>query len=206
MSENNYLFVDGSSLLGDINRLWNDRPAFRDNRLIVSRFQYHFTRFYPAFVNGYKRFSFYFVEKENRTKKYIDLPNFTNPGEVEDIHIKHCGALLPGSKKFQNWIEGNSPPQVVMDRLNKAEKAVDTQICCDALQLAGLGKLDRLMLYTNDYDFMPLLDTMKAFGCNVSLFQLTSKDVNKKLVANCDSYHVPDAQRLLHMFGLKDEN
>ena len=70
-----------------------------------------------------------------------------------------------------DWIQKKNPPKSVRDRLHRTEKAVDTQICCDALELAVKGRLDRLFLYTNDYDFLPLCNALKAAGSNISLFR-----------------------------------
>jgi len=84
---------------------------------------------------------------------------------------------------------------------NKSEKAVDTQICCDALQLASYGRLDRLFIYTNDYDFVPLCQTLKSMGSNISLFRLQEKKINKNLVQECDSFSVVPVDQLSSLFA-----
>ena len=76
--------------------------------------------------------------------------------------------------------------------MHRSEKAVDTQICCDVLQVAAAGRLDRLLLYTNDYDFVPLCITLRQLGLNISLFKLVAERINKELVNVCDSFTVPD--------------
>lgn len=85
--------------------------------------------------------------------------------------------------------------------MHRSEKAVDTQICCDAIQLASLNKMARLFLYTNDTDFLPLIETLKVFGCNVSLIRLRNKDTNKKLAEESDSYHVMNESKILQAFA-----
>ena len=65
----------------------------------------------------------------------------------------------------------------------RAEKAVDTQLCADALQLAAVGKLDRLFLYTNDYDFAPLCRALRNLGRNVNLFRLQPLNINRELAS-----------------------
>ena len=77
---------------------------------------------------------------------------------------------------------------MVTDRLRRTEKAVDTQICCDALQLAAVSKIDRLFLYTNDYDFVPLCETLKSLGINVNLIRLSKANSNKDLLAHVDGF------------------
>ncbi|MBT3011224.1 MAG: NYN domain-containing protein [Candidatus Thiodiazotropha sp. (ex Lucina pensylvanica)] len=202
---NTYLFVDGSSLLGDLHRLRQKKPDLKGRKLDLLKFCNHFVHGpYQAFVGeGYKRFSIYFVKGENRLTEHIILPKFTTPDIVEDVHIRYCGKRLQGSKKLQDWMNNENPPQYVLDRFGKSEKAVDTQICCDALQLASNNRLDRLFIYTNDFDFMPLFDTLKSMGANISLFRLTKDKVNKALVENADSFHVPKAEALEAMFEKK---
>ena len=74
--------------------------------------------------------------------------------------------------------------------MNKSEKAVDTQICCDALSLSCYDRLDRLLLYTNDFDYFPLCEELKRNGSNISLLRLSKKNVNKNLVESCDSFSI----------------
>jgi len=201
-TSDNYLFVDGSALLADIGRLWSSDKEIAGKKLDVVKFCSHFVgEQYMAFVPGYRRFTLYFVDNEPRINRFLTLPDFKTPNVVDDLHIKYCGRMLSGGKRLRKWVQDNSPPKFVTDKLSKAEKAVDTQICCDALQLAGLNRLSRLLLYTNDYDFMPLLNTLRTLGCNVSLFRLTAKRVNSRLVGNSDSFHVPNQEQLHKMFS-----
>ncbi len=201
----NYYFVDGSSLLADVSRLWAQNELLRSRRLnLISFFNHFIGEKYWKFCNGYRRFTIYFVNGERRIESHLEIPDFTIPDTVDDFHIKSCGKLLGGGVRLQKWMDENAPPQFVLDRLNKAEKAVDTQICCDALQLAGLRKLDRLMLYSNDFDFMPLVETLKHMGCNINLFQLSPNRVNAELAKSCDAFHAPNEAELDQMFSPLD--
>lgn len=199
---NNYFYVDGSCLLGDIQRLWASNEACRNRKLCLQKLYKHFTgsRYRQFLGSGYRRFSVYFVNNENRLESRVIIPDFSLPNQIEDFHVTYCGKKLSGTKKVDDWLAENRPPQYVMDRFNKSEKAVDTQICCDALQLAANKRIDRLFLYTNDYDFMPLLDVLKSLGVNVSLLSLTNDSVNGDLVKNADSYMVPSEDVLLSLF------
>jgi uncharacterized LabA/DUF88 family protein len=152
-------------------------------------------------IKGYKRFVFYFVNNETRIKKDLILPQFDTPGVVNDMHIEYCGKKVKGGVSVDRWIAKNKPPKRVLERLHKSEKAVDTQICCDALQLAASGKLDRLILYANDYDFIPLCKIIKTMGANISLIRLEGKNVNKDLVKECDSFSVVPNKNLNAVFA-----
>ena len=94
-----------------------------------------------------------------------------------------------------------------MDRLHRSEKAVDTQICCDALQLVARGKLDRLFLYTNDSDFIPLCQVLRSLGVNIVLFRVLEKyrelpQINNDLAKECDGLVVMDDGTLNTCYGL----
>ena len=155
-----------------------------------------FVRYFvgPGFIeyhsNSYRRFVFYFVKNDNRIKSSLLIPDFTQPTVLGDIRIQYCGKKLRQSKKAVRWLEDHSAPAYVKENLYKSEKAVDTQICCDALQLAGTSKIERLFLYTNDYDFVPLCQTIRQLGANINLFRLSKEKVNKDLVTECDAFHV----------------
>ncbi|MFC1967340.1 NYN domain-containing protein, partial [Chloroflexota bacterium] len=148
----------------------------------------------------YRRFVFYFVEGENRIVDNIILPDSSNPGQCYDTEIKYCGKRLPGSTKVDTWVAKNHPPPFILERLHKSEKAVDTQICCDALELASRDKLDRLFLYTNDSDFMPLARTLKSLGVNISLIRLQNRNPNQSLTNEFDTYTTLSDKRLAEVF------
>lgn len=199
--ENNYFFVDGASLLSDVTNI-KKRKVFFSKKLVLKDFVYYFTdpRFRHLHYKSYKRFVFYFVNNEKRIKKDLILPQFDKPNEAIDIHIEYCGKKVKGGAFVDRWIAKNKPPKRVLEQLHKTEKAVDTQICCDALQLAALGKLERLFLYTNDSDFVPLCKTIKTMGANISLFKLEEKNVNKDLIEECDSFSVVWKTELITVF------
>ncbi len=202
MNEDTYFFVDGSCLLGDIARIKQADKSIGNKKLCLSKFYRHFTGGKYSHLTGgsYRRFTVYSVNGENRIKQQLIKPDFKEPNKIEDFHIRLCGKKISKTKRIDDWLQKVSPPQYVMERFSKSEKAVDTQICCDALQLAANNRLDRLFLYTNDYDFMPLLEVLKSLGVNVSMFRLTSKLVNIELVENSDSFCVPEASILKNMF------
>ena len=189
--DNNYFFVDGSAFLSDVRKTRSDIGLPPSARLIIRSFVYFFTgtRFHQFHGGSYRRFVFYFVKNDERLRSTIELPDFTYPGVVSDIRIEYCGKRIHQYAQARTWLEEHSAPDYVQECLYRSEKAVDTQICCDALQLAANGKLDRLFLYTNDYDFVPLCQTLRQLGANINLFRLLGDGVNKSLVSECDAFH-----------------
>ncbi|MDD4876791.1 MAG: NYN domain-containing protein [Dehalococcoidales bacterium] len=203
MAENNYFFVDGSSLITDVIAIKKSEKELKLKKLDIVKFYQYFCgeEFAMFHYNSYKRFVVYFVKHENRIDDNIIIPSFNTPGAVADLQIKKCGKRIPGGSAIDAWISKHNPPNNVLDRLNKSEKAVDTQICCDALQLASYGKLERLFIYTNDYYFVPLCQTLKSMGSNISLFRLREKSINKALAQECDSFSVVQLDKLISLFS-----
>lgn len=201
MPEHNHFFVDGSCLLSDVSSIKSE-PEFASKKLDINKFSRLFGGRLTGRLTGgvFIRFVVYFVEGENRISDNIIIPPFEEPGVVEDLQIKSCGKRVKGSTVINKWISENNPPPKVLEKLHKSEKAVDTQICCDALQLASYGRLDRLFIYTNDYDFIPLCRTLKSLGSNISLFRLRKKSVNKDLVKECDTFTVAPEEQLSSIF------
>lgn len=203
-SDNNYLFFDGSSLIAQIRTLWRE-TKFKSCRLdplalvefltsgLGSSSLIDFTQVRSGdagyFRKGlpYKRAVFYFADGDSQIAEFLELPDATIPRLVRDVNFKYCGKKLPRSSKYDEWVE-TVPPEF-QERITRSEKGVDVQICCDALQLAAAGHVDRIFLMTNDSDFIPLCDKLKFFGANISLIQLPGRAVNNDLAAACDSYY-----------------
>lgn len=99
-----------------------------------------------------------------------------------------------------DWIQWHEIPDYVLDRLNKSEKGVDVQICCDGLFLAWLWKIDRLFLYANDSDFIPFCKTIKQLWCNISLFKLSSSRINKDIADVVDTLSSVEENSMDHIF------
>ena len=188
----NYFFIDGSSLLSQIRELQKKKSSFKDRKLDPILFITHFTASLPDLQsNEYKRAVFYFPnEDENTVKKYLVVPNFAKPGLVRDLHFKYCGKKMKGSEAFNKFVDEKVPSRW-RDRFQKSETGIDIEICCDAIKLASVGKMERLFMFTNDSDFVPLFKTLKEFGVNVSLIHLSElKGANKILTKEADSYDV----------------
>jgi hypothetical protein len=152
-------------------------------------------------LDGYRRATFYFARQDMQVEQYLTLPDFTKPRVTRDIEIRYCGAKLPNSTEYDDWLR--SVPDKFLDRCQKSEKGVDIEICCDALQLAATGQLDRLFLLSNDSDFLPLCRKLKELGANASLLRLSdARPVNKELAYACDSYDVVPERMLWNVFDL----
>jgi uncharacterized LabA/DUF88 family protein len=198
-----YFFVDGSAFLGDVKRLQDRSPELRGKRVVLSRIADQFisetTR--RGFVGAYRRFVYYFADGDSRVETLVALPAFSVPGEVTDLGVTMCGKRLDAKlRDAERWLDENNAPQWVRERLGRTEKAVDTQMCCDALQLAAVKRIDRLCLYTNDYDFVPLCRTMRHLGINVNLLRLTEHAVNEELVKEVDGFTVIRSDQISSMF------
>jgi len=153
--------------------------------------------------NGqYKRAVYYFAKGDPRIEEYLSLPDFKEPGLIRDVYFKYCGGKLRGSKGYDEFLK--TVPSKYRDRCSKSEKGVDTELCCDALQLSATGKLERLFLLTNDSDFIPLCKRLRDFGSNVSLLSLSESNiVNKELVKECDTYDTLVDGHLREIFGVE---
>ena len=199
---NAYFFVDGSALLGDIMRARRDLQLGSTKLLHLTAFAQYFTspRFASWHSNGYRRFVFYFVQDDERLRSMVVLPQPHIPGAVSDLRIEFCGRKIRQFEQARQWLDEHNAPEAVRECIYRSEKAVDTQICCDALQLAGTNKLDRLFLYTNDFDFVPLCRSLRQLGANINLFRLRGKDVNVDLANECDALHVVDEQFISQCF------
>lgn len=185
----NYFFVDGSALLSDIKKYKEKEVILIDKKfdlMIFSKLLFITERYVTFHEGSSKRTVFYFVNNDRRIKELINIPNFTESGKVEDMEIKYCGKKITTYEKAKKWLEDRNPPQYVTESLYKSEKAVDTQICCDALILLSLNKLARLFMYSNDYDFKPLFKTIKIMGANINLVKLDDVRVNKDLAMESD--------------------
>lgn len=198
--DQNYYFIDGSALLAQIRKIWNSDESYKWRRLDPLKFIQHLSFGFPDLGSAnYKRAEFYFPIGEPDLSTYLIVPETTTPGLVRDIHLKYCGEKLDRSSAYEKWLE-TVPPQW-RDRCMKSEKGVDIEICCDALRLASLGKMDRLFFLTNDRDFTPLCKTLKDFGINVSLIHLSKfTKPNARLLEECDSYDVLNHEFLKNIF------
>lgn len=201
---NNYFFIDGSALLSDVKKYKDSHLDLKDKKfdpVIFSDSFFGFSKFEQLHEGSYRRTVFYFVKDDERTNELIKIPDFAKAGVVRDLEIRHCGKKIPTYEKAKEWLEEREAPGYVMDSLYKSEKAVDTQICCDALVLLSLDKLDRLFLYSNDYDFIPLCLAIKTMGANINIVKLTDLRVNKCLIQECDGLCSFTDHEIYRFFG-----
>ena len=205
----NYLFIDGSALGAQVRKLWKIRPKYNNRKLCVLSFVQYLMETLTILHNGsYKRAVFYFpVGDEVKVREFFRMPNLKKSGEVRDIHFKYCGWKIKKSAKFDKWAEENVPEEF-KDRFSKSEKGIDIEICCDALKLASMGRLDRLFILTNDSDMVPMCRTLKDFGANISMIQLSEAlNPNIELLKEVDTYDtITDDNLDLMFYPLPGEN
>lgn len=202
---NNYFYVDGSSLVAQIKRVWSKQGTYKNRKLILANFvSYFISQRFQSYTGGnYKRFVFYFPLGGNEHKEYIVFPNRKiASGNEDDIQVLMCGKKVPklsGYSELETHVNRKHPN--LKNVIRRAEKGVDTQICCDAMQLAAAGKLDRLFLCTNDSDFLPLVKVLKTMGSNVNIFHLSSDTkLEDSLAIERDAYHFVDSASLENLF------
>jgi uncharacterized LabA/DUF88 family protein len=188
----NFFFIDGSALIADVNAYRREHAPLETMKFRIQGIVDYMTGSRLRHLHGdsFKRFVFYFAVRDERVNEIFELPDISMPGQGTDTYIQYCGKRLRKSKRVEEWISEHKPPPAVMDKLHRSEKAVDTQICCDALQLAAYNKLNRLFLYANDSDFLPLFGALRQCGANISLIRLFAKGTNKELLKECDSFDV----------------
>ena len=197
----NYYFIDGSSLLAQIRNLQKKSSKYKKRKLDILKLILHFSSSsIDLGSQSYKRAVIYFPKGETTIKDFLLIPDFKKPKLVRDFHIKYCGEKIKGSEAFNNFVR-LKVPEKYQHRFTKSEKGIDIEMCCDALRLAGIGKLERLFLLTNDSDFVPLCRTLKDFGANISLIHLSEKiSPNESLLKQCDSYDTVPENELNGMF------
>ena len=201
---NVYIFFDGSSLISQIRQLQDSDSRFSGHKLKPLHLAAYCNRL-DVIEDGlgtrYRRVVFYFAEGDPQVEKFVDLPDFGTPGLRNDVEFKYCGRKLARSANYDKFLQ--TVPSEFLDKCQKSEKGVDIEICCDALHLAASGRLDRLILSTNDSDFVPLCRKLKVLGVNVSLLRLSeARPVNRELAEACDTYDVIHEPRLLASFGV----
>ena len=211
--KNNYFFVDGSSLIAQIKKLWRSRSIYNKKPLIITEFVRHvMSNLYISYHSGsFKRFVFYFPKgiDADYLGMYISQPIKCTPTvkELGDIEVKECGKKLKGYSNLEKAkiYLGNRFPKA-LEYFGRAEKGVDTQIVADALKLAAHGHIDRLFLLTNDSDFLPLMTGLKDVGSNISIFHLSKETkIQKDIYREADSYHyVEEKDELNEIFGIKN--
>jgi uncharacterized LabA/DUF88 family protein len=197
------MFFDGSSLITQIRQLQGQGGRFKGHKLRPLDVVTYFDE--AVITDGlgtvYKRAVFYFVKNYSQVEQFLELAGRTTPGLVRDVEFRFCGRKMSGSARYEEWLD--TVPDEFRERCRRSEKGVDIEICCDALHLAAAKLMDRLLLLTNDSDFVPLCRMLKQLGTNVSLIRLSeARPVNEELVEACDTYDVMDERHLFTAFGL----
>ncbi len=119
MKGDNYFFVDGSALIADVASCKRDNALPVDSKFSLTSFADYFTQSFPQLGGSvFRRFVFFFADKDERVKKVFLLPDFTKPGGFEDLRIEWCGKRLPKSAKVEKWLSENKPPPFVLDKLS----------------------------------------------------------------------------------------
>jgi hypothetical protein len=112
---NNYFYVDGSSLISQIKRVWSKHESYRNRKLVLTNFVSFFVsrRFASYKSDNYKRFVFYFPAGGTEHKEYIIFPDRkVASGDEDDIQILMCGKKvkkLSGYSELETYVSTNYP-------------------------------------------------------------------------------------------------
>jgi uncharacterized LabA/DUF88 family protein len=128
---------------------------------------------------------FYFRKGDPRIKTHLDIPRSDIQGQKEHWEIIECGEKNP-----------NIPPKVLekipskyRDYVHRQEKGVDMRLACDSLIHVANEKAGNIVLYVNDRDYIPLIESIKMLGANVYVTCLTQDlPVQKKLCDLADRF------------------
>src|SRR6266852_1199649 len=166
---NIYMFFDGSSLITQIRQLQGKDGRFKGHKLQPLDLVTYFDEavITDGLGTAYKRAVFYFAKGDSQVEQFLDLPSRKTPGLVRDVEFRFCGRKIAGSAPSEEWLE--TVPDEFRERCQRSEKGVDIEICCDALHLASAKLMDRLLLLTNDSDFVPLCRMLKQLGAKRQL-------------------------------------
>jgi uncharacterized LabA/DUF88 family protein len=181
--EKNYFFIDGSALLAQIRALQKKKVKFQNRKLNPLSFINYFAfSLSELSASSYKRAVFYFPIGEDKINEYLVKTDFkSDRSAARDINFKFCGFKLKKTEAYNRWL-ATEVPERYKQYCTKSEKGIDIEICCDALQLASMDRMERLFILTNDSDFVPLFETLKTLGVNVSLLQLSDHNNKNKLL------------------------
>lgn len=188
--------------MAQIRTLWRENPSYIDRKLCPSKFMFYWMTALTHLHQGqFKRATFYFpTGDENNVADHIEVPDVQLSGHADDINFKYCGQKLKKSAEFDKFVEEHVPDKF-KGRFGKSEKGIDIEICCDAFKLAALGKLERLFILTNDDDFLPFFRSVKEYGANIGVLQLSAaSSSNVSLLREADTFNLIPETELQRMF------
>lgn len=192
-----YFFIDGSTLFSQINWLWRNQKGFENKKLDITLFARRLLDVWSGHRAITVRINLYFKKNDERLETHLLIPKTNSPEEKDHWEIIECAEKNPAvpasvlseiqkciTKKYIKYIDFLSPK----------EKGLDMKLACDALSLVANNKASNVMLYINDSDYIPLIETCKSLGANVYLTSLTKNNpIQERLCNISDRYLTLDS-------------
>jgi uncharacterized LabA/DUF88 family protein len=184
MDNKMYFFIDGSHLFSAIAEI-RKLDEFKDKKLDIGAFSEALTNTFSRYTQATIRATFYFKENDKRLKSLLIIPKATIPGAKNHWKIVECGKSVGAIPDEQ--LQKLDPKY--REYLPRAEKGLDIRLVCDALFLVSNNKASDIVLYINDRDYIPFLESAQNLGANVYLVGLDSRqNIQKDIASISDMY------------------
>ncbi|MHC4182746.1 MAG: NYN domain-containing protein [Planctomycetota bacterium] len=178
------ILIDGSYLFCSITRL-RTKGIIADNMLLnISTFSGMLLGKWLTYINEAVRVTYYFRKNDERIGSLLYIPEFDKPGAKCHWEIIECAdtvSTIPSEE-----INKLSPKW--RDSFARGEKGLDMRIACDSLSIAAMGRIHNFVFMINDRDYLPLLESIKRFGCCTYITSLDTESPQDKLLKAADYY------------------
>ncbi len=170
-SDRGYYFIDGSTLLSHITWLWKNDARYNKIPLNINVFAESLKHHWGQYSGPIVRINFYFRKGDPRLKTHIIVPKTNIPGQKNHWEIIECAERNKMNSKLLGKILADYPE--ASNYLIPQEKGLDMRLACDALLFLGNNRATCEVLYVNDSDYIPLIQSIKNLGGNIYLSCLT---------------------------------
>lgn len=177
--------VDGSHLFASIAQVWRDRPELKQNKLKIDELTTALHTVWYPYTGPAIRTVYYFKKGDKRLKEMLEIPSSSSPKMKSHWLINECAESVTSIPDH----ELNKLSPKYRDQFHKAEKGLDMELACDALQLVADRRVDSIVFFVNDRDYIPLFRAIQRLGANSYLSALDSKQpIQKDLAKLADLY------------------
>lgn len=189
--------IDGSHLFASIAQVWRDHPELKDHKLRIDVLSDVLTTKWEIYTGPSIRTIYYFKKGNQRIKEMLDIPPASSPNMRSHWQINECAQSVTSIPEKE--IAKLDPKY--RDQFHKAEKGLDMELACDALQLVANGRTDAVVFLVNDRDYIPLFKAVQRLGSNAYLCALDAKQpIQRDLAEVADLYLTLD-DNLNAIFG-----
>ena len=178
--------IDGSHLFASITRVWRDHEELQNKKLKIDVFTRAVHSYWTPYTGPAIRSIYYFKKGDKRLKTMLDIPSSQSPNHKSHWQINECAQSVTSIPDSE--IQKLDPKY--HDLFHKAEKGLDMELACDALQLVADRRIDSVGFLVNDRDYIPLFKALQRLGANTYISGLDIRQpVQKSLVDLADLYH-----------------